>query len=82
MSWFTERRLDFIDWCLAFGDGINRSDLVQMFGISVPQASSDLQAFMSLYPDAMRYDKTAKKYVPVRKKYRQRRENKIGLTWD
>ena len=35
-------------------------DLVNRFGVSVPQASVDLRNFDAKHPGAMRYDKTRK----------------------
>ena len=62
-SWFVERRLDYIDAILAERGSIRRGDLVAAFGISIPQASLDLAAFMRLYPGEMQYDGRAKQYV-------------------
>lgn len=85
MSWFTERRLDFIDYRLAVAGEVQRSDLVNTFGISVPQASADIGAFMRLYPKAMRYDSTAKRYVPARtsaeRPYKPQRGAPSGAKW-
>ena len=82
MSWFTDRRMDYIDWCLAYNGGVRRGDLMMVFGISTPQASADLAEFMSLYPSAMRYDGTAKRYVPARKTYKPRRGAPLGFNWN
>jgi len=41
---------------------INRSDLMDAFGISTQQASKDLQTFLRLNPRAMRYNLSAKRY--------------------
>lgn len=42
---------------------INREHLMKKFGVSTPQASTDINRFLKLYPDAMRYDRSAKRYV-------------------
>lgn len=42
---------------------INREHLQRKFGISVPQASLDLQRFARSHPKAMRYDLSRKCYV-------------------
>jgi hypothetical protein len=55
--------MDFIWDTLRSNGKINRSDLIKEFGISAPQASNDLQAFLGMYPTAMRYDKRRKTYV-------------------
>lgn len=82
MSWFTERRMDFIDWCLAYNGQVRRSDLMRVFGISTPQASGDLQEFMRLYPTAMKYDASAKWYAPKRHPYTPKRGAPLGVNWN
>lgn len=42
---------------------INREHLVRKFGVSIPQASTDLNRFARLNPKAMAYDTSAKRYV-------------------
>lgn len=42
---------------------INRDHLVRKFGISVPQASIDLNAFLKEHPLAMTYDLSTKRYI-------------------
>lgn len=63
MNWFAERRLDYIDFRLLEAGTIRREDLVRTFGVSTAQASMDLNKFLASYPNAMTYDKTAKRYV-------------------
>ena len=58
------RRLWFISDRIAKGS-LNRSDLVKAFGISVPQASSDIRKWMGMHPGAALYDRRAKCYVPL-----------------
>lgn len=62
MRWFEEERLDFIDILLMTRGGVLRSDLVERFGISMSQASQDVNRFIALFPDAMSYDKSARFY--------------------
>ena len=81
MTWFTERRLDFIDWCLAERAEVQRGDLVRTFEISIPQASADLGEFMRQHPKAMRYDLTAKRYVPAKTPYKPKRGAPDGVKW-
>lgn len=45
-KWGWERRLEFIDYRLQLEGQPNRSDLIDVFGISVPQASLDLARYM------------------------------------
>ena len=61
--WSVEQRLAFIERRLYWEGQINRSDLVDHFSISVPQASSDLSAYDSAAPGNMYYDKSAKAYL-------------------
>ena len=63
LRWTVERRLTFIELRLYWEGRINRSDLVESFGISVPQASQDLARYDQLAPGNLVYDKTAKTYV-------------------
>ena len=70
MSWVQERRLDFIDWHLATYGEINRDDIMKVFGVSRPQASQDISDFTRLYPRAMQYDKSLKRYIKSGKLYR------------
>jgi hypothetical protein len=61
--WSVERRLEFIDFRLFWEGHVNRSDLVEFFGVSVPQASSDLTHYQDLARGNAVYDKTLKRYV-------------------
>lgn len=60
--WFETHRMDWIAETLRVFGFINRDHLVRKFGISTPQASTDLQRFMRLYPKAMQYDTSLKRY--------------------
>jgi hypothetical protein len=42
---------------------VNRSDLMDQFGVSVNQASTDLNRYIGFAPDNMVYDKSARTYV-------------------
>jgi len=61
-SWGVERRLEFIEFRLYWEGGVNRSDIVEEFGVSVPQASKDLAIYQELAPDNIRYDRSLKRY--------------------
>lgn len=61
--WSVEQRLEFIDFRLYWEGHVNRSDLVDHFGISVPQASADLANYRAIARGNAVYDKTRKKYV-------------------
>jgi len=61
--WNIEQRLEFIDFRLYWEGRINRSDLTELFGVSVPQASTDLASYQEMAPQNAIYDKTLKTYV-------------------
>lgn len=61
--WGQERRLEFVDFRLAWDGRLNRADLMGFFGISVPQASTDISRYKELAPDNLVYDGSARTYV-------------------
>ncbi|WP_374313580.1 WYL domain-containing protein [Dongia sp.] len=63
LKWGVERRLEFIEFRLFWEGSINRADLVEVFGVSVPQASKDLTLYQERAPGNMEYDTRAKRYV-------------------
>ncbi|WIM13831.1 MAG: hypothetical protein OJF58_004800 [Enhydrobacter sp.] len=63
LTWGVERRLEFIEFRLLWEGGVNRSDIIEMFDVSVPQASKDLTLYQERAPDNAIYDKSAKRYV-------------------
>ena len=63
LRWGVERRLEFIEFRLFWEGNVNRSDLMDAFGISVQQASTDLNRYLAIAPANMVYDKSAKTYV-------------------
>lgn len=62
MRWGVEKRLEFIEFRLFWENGINRSDIISQFGVSVPQASKDLAQYEREAPGNLLYDKSAKRY--------------------
>lgn len=62
-KWSQERRLEFIDYRLRWDGQLNRSDLMDVFGISVPQASLDISRYSELSPGNIRYDRSARVYL-------------------
>jgi len=60
--WGQQRRLEFIDFRLWWDRRLNRSDLTEHFGISVPQASLDLARYLELHPENVTYDAREKAY--------------------
>lgn len=65
MRWFEQHRQDWIAEVLDVFGFINRDHLVRKFGVSVPQASKDLQRFQRDNPGAMIYNLNAKRYERV-----------------
>ncbi|MGH8250080.1 MAG: helix-turn-helix transcriptional regulator [Steroidobacteraceae bacterium] len=63
LRWGVEQRLEFIEFRLFWEGVINRSDLVEKFGVSVPQASNDLRRYQEIAPRNIDYDKSGKRYV-------------------
>lgn len=63
MRWGVEKRLEFIEFRLFWEGGINRADIMDQFGVSVPQASKDLTLYEEKAPGNLTYDKSAKRYV-------------------
>ncbi|MEJ0048948.1 MAG: hypothetical protein WDN04_24685 [Rhodospirillales bacterium] len=55
--------LEFIEFRLFWEGHVNRSDLIDSFGISVQQASTDLNRYLGMAPTNMVYDKSGKAYV-------------------
>ena len=62
MRWGVEKRLEFIEFRLYWEGGINRADITGQFGVSVPQASKDLNLYVGKAPNNLVYDKRAKRY--------------------
>src|SRR3546814_4098986 len=59
--------LEFIEFRLFWEGSINRADLVEAFGMSVPQASKDLTLYQERAPGNMEYDTRGKRYVAAEK---------------
>jgi hypothetical protein len=62
-DWFARHRQDWIAEALHVYGFVNREHLQRKFGISVPQASSDLQRFVRTHPADVHYDLSRKCYV-------------------
>ena len=67
MRWGVEKRLEFIEYRLFWEGGINRADIIEQFGVSVPQASKDLNLYENNAPGNLVYDKRAKRYLAAAK---------------
>lgn len=66
IRWGVEQRLEFIEFRLFWEGGVNRSDIIDVFGVSVPQASKDLSLYQERAPGNVTYDKSAKRYVAAK----------------
>lgn len=64
LRWGVEQRFEFIEFRLFWEGGINRSELIDFFGISVPQASKDLSKYQEIAPANLEYDRSQKRYLP------------------
>jgi hypothetical protein len=62
MQYAIEQRLRLIDFLLANYGTINRSVLMDYYGISTPQASRDIRDYIALAPDNIEYSKVDKHY--------------------
>jgi len=63
LRWGVERRLEFIEFRLFWEGHVNRGDLMDVFGVSVNQASTDLNRYIGMASANMTYDKSARAYV-------------------
>jgi predicted DNA-binding transcriptional regulator YafY len=63
LRWGVGQRLEFIEFRLFWDGHVNRSDLMEQFGVSVNQASTDLNRYIGFAPDNIVYDKSARAYV-------------------
>ena len=63
LRWGVERRLEFIEFRLFWEGHVNRGDLMGAFGVSVNQASTDLNRYISIAAENIAYDKSARTYI-------------------
>ena len=63
LRWGVEQRLEFIEFHLFWEGGVNRADIRNYFGVSVPQASKDLSQYQELAKDNIWYDRSEKRYL-------------------
>jgi hypothetical protein len=62
MKYAIEQRLRFIDFLLDRYGKLNRSELMDYYGISKPQATEDIRQYIALAPDNLKYDIRARHY--------------------
>lgn len=58
-----KRRQWWIAEHVAAAGKVNRADICGAFGVSVPQASADIQRWIAANPGVLTYDKSAKCYI-------------------
>jgi hypothetical protein len=63
LNWGAERRNAFIEFRVFWHGRINRSDLMETFGISLQQASLDLSGYSDQWKRNLVYDKSQRTYV-------------------
>jgi len=66
MNWFAQRRQDWIAETVRVFGFINREHIQKKFGVSTPQASTDLREFQRVHPGAITYDRSGKRYVAAK----------------
>ena len=62
-NWSVERRYEFMEFRLFWQGHINRSDLMEAFGISVQQASKDFAKYIEGRKSNLTYDKRLRTYL-------------------
>jgi predicted DNA-binding transcriptional regulator YafY len=62
-NWSVERRYEFMEFRLFWQGHINRSDLMEAFGISVQQASKDFTNYIEGRKSNLTYDKRLRTYL-------------------
>ncbi|KNY12963.1 transcriptional regulator [Shinella sp. SUS2] len=63
LRWGVTKRLEFIDFRLFWDGSFNRKDLVDFFGISEQQASSDIAQYQARADRNLAYDRSLKSFV-------------------
>lgn len=64
--WSIEKRLEFIDFQLYWNGQINRSDIMEKFSVSIPQASKDISLYREAAPKNLEYNASEKYYYTSR----------------
>lgn len=62
MNYFQQLRHDYITEFIEKNGYINRSDITDKFGVSIPQASTDLARWVEKNPDKIIYIPKNKRY--------------------
>jgi hypothetical protein len=61
--WGVDQRLEFIEFRLFWDGVLNRLDIVDRFGVSSVQASSDLARYKEIAPENFDYDASQKRFL-------------------
>ena len=61
--WGVEQRLEFIEFKLFWEGRLKRGDLTEFFGVSVPQASTDISTYKVAAEMNLNYDAKEKRYI-------------------
>jgi hypothetical protein len=61
-SWFPRCRMAWLERRAKTAGHVGRADIIATFGISLAQASSDLQAYLATNPAALTYSTSRKRY--------------------
>lgn len=62
MNYFQQMRHSYISEFIKKNGYINRSDITDKFGVSIPQASTDLARWMANNPEKIEYNPKTKRY--------------------
>lgn len=62
LNYAVEQRLRLIDFLVAHYDSVGREQLVDFFGISLPQATRDFREYRRIAPGNLIFDDSAKRY--------------------
>lgn len=65
VTWSALQRLQFIEFRLLWEGHVNRRDIMETFGISVPQSTLDFREYLERAPNNMDYDKRRRSYFPT-----------------
>ncbi len=87
MTWFTDIRLDFIDWRLLNAGAVSGRHVAEKFGVSISQGVADINAFSAKYPDLITYSPKSRGWIPSASPYISMRGAKRGkqvasLSWE
>jgi hypothetical protein len=63
LKWGVRRRLEFVEFRLYWEGRVNRRDLIDQFGISHQQATTDLERYAGIAPRNIRYDAGLRTFV-------------------